>query len=279
MKDKELFEEGEPVEEERTIAGYSEAEAVKILKALKRGQPIKKKRYTIGQKNTRWGVISDTHWGNRVSDKGLYEHAVKEFKRRKVDFVTHVGDVCDGLYTNRPGHVYELEAIGADEQMNLAADLLSQIDQPIFMITGNHTRNTFHRNAGLEIGHSLERMVDGLHYIGNGEGDIELNRGVKLKLMHPDGGTAYAISYKSQKLVESFGGGEKPHILEIGHFHKAEYIFYRNIHVIQAATLCGQTPFMRGKQLPAHKGFWICTANIGKRGVAKFTPEFYPAYD
>lgn len=86
-------------------------------------------------------------------------------------------------------------------------------------------------------------------------------------------------SYKMQKLVESLEGGSKPNILVEGHYHKAMYMFNRNIHTLEAATLCGQTGWMRGKKIPAHKGFWVLEMDIGRRGITKFVPHFYPAYD
>lgn len=48
-------------------------------------------------------------------------------------------------------------------------------------------------------------------------------------------------SYKLQKYVNSLGGGDKPHIIIEGHFHKACYMFYRNIHCIDAGCFDGAT--------------------------------------
>ena len=81
-----------------------------------------------------------------------------------------------------------------------------------------------------------------------------------------------------QKLMESFTGGEKPNILVQGHYHKALYMFNRNIHGLEAGTMCGQTSWMRGKKIPAHKGFWIIDLSLGKGGIGKFAPAFYPGY-
>jgi len=98
-------------------------------------------------------------------------------------------------------------------------------------------------------------------------------------MLHPDGGSSYAISYKSQKIIESLEGGHKPNVLLIGHFHKSEYIFYRNIHCIQAGTLEGQTKFMKGNHLSAHKGFWLLDIESNTKGdVTAFGSTFYPSY-
>jgi len=82
-----------------------------------------------------------------------------------------------------------------------------------------------------------------------------------------------------QKLMESFGGGEKPEILAEGHYHKALYMFNRNIHGIESGTMCDQTGWMRGKKIPAHTGFWILDIYHAKKGgVERINPQFVPLY-
>jgi hypothetical protein len=75
-----------------------------------------------------------------------------------------------------------------------------------------------------------------------------------LHLMHPGGGTAYAISYTVQKICESYDGGDKPAVLLAGHYHKMSYNVIRNVHAIQTGCTQDQTPFMRKKKIPAHVG-------------------------
>jgi hypothetical protein len=87
----------------------------------------------------------------------------------------------------------------------------------------------------------------------------------EIMLLHPDGGSAYALSYKPQKICESLEGGSKPNLLGVGHFHKAEFIpAYRNIAVFQVGTFEKQTPFMARKGLAAHVGGWIVSVTVGK---------------
>ena len=54
---------------------------------------------------------------------------------------------------------------------------------------------------GLDIGEELERANDHYKFVGFNEQDLELDNGLKIRLRHPGGGTAYAISYKMQKYV------------------------------------------------------------------------------
>ncbi len=88
-----------------------------------------------------------------------------------------------------------------------------------------------------------------------------ISGGTTLALIHPSGGTAYALSYKPQKWAESLSGGKKPDIAGIGHFHKIEQLFYRNIHIFQTGTFESQTPFMARKGLAAMVGAWILSIN------------------
>lgn len=86
-------------------------------------------------------------------------------------------------------------------------------------------------------------------------------------------------SYRTQKAIDSFSGGEKPHVLLVGHFHKMEHIFYRNVHAFQVGTIESQTDYMRGKPTPAIMGFWILTIHHNKSGVARVESEWYPYYE
>lgn len=272
---------GESKQEKEILKALRESNLTdsEIKAMLKSKKPATSKVYRLGGRDVYYGVISDSHIGNKAYDSPLADLAAKTFNKEKVDFVLHGGDICDGLYTNRPGHVFELDQIGADDQVERAIEELDKIKRPIFAITGNHTWNTFFKNAGYDIGRRLEERVSNLTYLGNAEGTVELSKGVRIQLLHPDGGTAYAISYRPQKIIESLDGGSKPSIMHIGHFHKAEYIFYRNVHTFQNGTLCSQTPFMKGKNLAAHKGFWLVRAKINKMGVTQIEPKFVPAYD
>jgi len=230
-------------------------------------------------KHLRFGIISDSHIGSVYFDGSFMKYAVDVLNKNSPDFVIHGGDVCEGHYEGiRDGSVFELEHIGGDAQIERAVKELGRIKSPIKFITGNHEYNTFYRKSGIEIGKTLQRRLTNSEYLGNGEGWIILPHKKRIQILHPDGGTAYAISYRPQKIAESITGGSKPDILTISHFHKLEYLFYRNIHILQTGTLENQTKFMKGRHISAHKGFIICDVDFGKDGISKFSPTFYPGY-
>jgi hypothetical protein len=101
-----------------------------------------------------------------------------------------------------------------------------------------------------------------------------------VRVLHPGGGSSYAISYSVQKIIESYQGGEKPDVLLIGHYHKADYVFCRGVHAVQTGCTQDQSPFMRKKKLAAHLGGWIIEMATDENGaVTRFKQEFMPFYD
>ena len=227
------------------------------------------------------GILADTHIGHKKFDEGFMKFASETFRKEGIKNVYHAGDICEGM-SGRPGHVYELKHIGFSAQVGEAERLFKKYypDFNIYAITGNHDQwFRYKADNGADVGEELQHRLPNFKYLGENEAHIKLGPKARLMLFHPGDGTAYANSYKMQKLVESLEGGNKPNVIVEGHYHKALYQFLRNVHAIDGGTLCGQTGWMRGKKIPAHKGFWILDMDIGKRGITKFTPHFYPAYD
>lgn len=89
---------------------------------------------------------------------------------------------------------------------------------------------------------------------------------------------SYALSYRLQKLAESFTGGKKPNILLAGHVHKMCYVFDRMIHCVSVPSLQMQTPWMASKKLAAHTGFLIIEFDSNVNGVCNFQFKYYPFY-
>lgn len=265
-----------------TKAGYTPEEINEFIKSVSKAKSTITDSYYLGKEHSKFLLGGDTHIGHIKYDRPLLKLAADIAREEKVDFFAHTGDIFDGWYQNRPSSIFEQDAIGFDRQMDLAVEQLKQFDCPILYITGNHSYNTFVRGAGIEAGPYLQSRLKDVgvesKFLGNAEGDIFIGK-THLRLLHPDGGTAYAISYKPQKIIESLESGQKPNILGIGHFHKAEYLFYRNVHCLQTGTFCGQTKFMKGKGIPAHKGFWVVDLYTKKDGqIDGIVPKLYPAY-
>ena len=259
--------------------GMTQQEAIQLLKSAKL-KPSKTVYRPTPSTKVRYGYISDTHIGHKAFNEPLFMRAVHEFKTRTVDFIVHPGDHVEGM-SGRPGHVYELTHIGFESQVKRAVELYSEFGNiPMYGSDGNHDFWYVQKNDnGAYGGRTLQSRLSNYTHLGEWEGDLVIGNGVKLKLFHANDGTAYATSYKLQKLIESFTGGEKPNIVHSGHYHKAMSAFIRNVHGFESGTICGQSGFMRGKKIPAHMGFGIVDVVLGRGTVKELTHTFFPAYD
>lgn len=228
------------------------------------------------------GVLGDTQLGSLYDDIGWLKTAYNVFAAEGIRKVFHTGDMVDGEFMY-PGHRYELRIVGADNQVKYACKNYPYKRQiTTYFITGNHDLS-FWANAGCDVGERIAEKREDLVYLGREEKDMEIQdsrgRKIKLRLTHPGGGTAYALSYHSQKYIEALSGGEKPNIIFMGHYHKSELIpNYRNIALFQSGTLQHQTPFMRRKKIAAMTGFWIVEFGIDRKGLVRLKAEFFPFF-
>ena len=116
-------------------------------------------------------------------------------------------------------------------------------------------------------------------YLGRANAKVNLTPNCVLEINHPLDASAYALSYGLQKMIDAMSGGEKPNIYLGGHHHKAMYLFYRNIHAFECGTTQAQTPWMRGKRIPAHMGGWIVEVHVDEEGtITRCKGEFIPFY-
>lgn len=233
----------------------------------------------VGKSNiVRFGVISDAHIGHKEFDENLFNHAREEFKKFGCEFVLDQGDRFEGM-SGRPGHIYELAHIGYKSQKREVVRLYRSLGLPIYGIDGNHDLWYQEKHSmGVAPGEDLAQEIPGYTHLGEWEGMLHIGP-LKIYLFHGNDGSAYATSYKLQKLIEGFSPGEKPHLVFSGHYHKAMYGFIRGVHAFESGTLCGQTKFMRGKKLSAHMGFWCVEVEYGDEGVRSITPKFFPWFE
>lgn len=251
----------------------------------KSAQRIVRTNHFIG-KPMQFGIVADMHMCSKSERLDVVEAAYDEFTARGIDTVLCPGNYVDGeARFNR----YELYAHGIADQCQYCIDHWPQREGiKTFYIDGDCHEGWYLQREGIEFGRylMLEAQRQGrkdLVYLGSMEADIELKApkgSAVVKLMHPGGGTAYAISYAVQKLAESYQGGEKPAVAIVGHYHKFEYSFPRSIHIVQPGCCQDQTRFMRKLKLAAHVGF--CTIELQQDvggSITRFTPTFFPFWD
>lgn len=232
-----------------------------------------------GTEIIRFALMGDTQLGSKYTQLTYLHDFYDLCVREGITDVYHTGDITDGLKM-RVGHEYELYEISADEMRDDVVKNYPERDNiTTHFITGNHDASIY-KHVGYDIGQAIANARYDMKYLGRDCATIDLTPNCNLELRHPWDGTAYALSYKMQKMIEAMEGDTKPNILAVGHYHKAEYLFYRNVHAIQTGCFQGQTPFTRGKGISVHLGGWIVQARVDQDGTIQgFAPEFVPFYN
>jgi UDP-2,3-diacylglucosamine pyrophosphatase LpxH len=231
-----------------------------------------------GTQTLRFAVMGDTQFGSNYAQITHLHNFYDICAAEGIVDVYHTGDITEGLKM-RPGHEYEVYTVSADEMRDdVILNYPKRDGITTHFITGNHDASIY-KHIGYDIGQAIARERPDMKYLGRDCAIVHLTPNCTMELRHPWDGTAYALSYKLQKMIEAMESDSKPNILAVGHYHKCEYIFYRNIHALQTGCFQGQTPFTRGKGISVHMGGWIIEIKVDKDGTIKrFTPSIIPYY-
>lgn len=230
------------------------------------------------KKTITFGLIGDTQLGSKYAQLTALNSFYDILEKRGIKTVYHTGDITDGIKM-RMGHEYELYVSSADSMKDhVVKDYPKRDGVTTYFITGNHDASLY-KHVGYDIGRAIDIERPDMSYLGRDCAVVNLTDNCTLELRHPWDGTAYALSYKPQKMIEAMESDSKPNILAIGHYHKAEYLFYRNIHCFQTGCFQSQTPFTRGKGISVAIGGWIISIDVNDDGTIKsINPEFIPIY-
>lgn len=235
---------------------------------------------------TRLGLVSDTHLCCKEERLDALHAQYDLFVAEGIKTVFHAGNIVDGyiaringdsVYHTTPDGQAQYVVDNYPQRKGITTNFITGDDHESWFAPG------FNFGAYLEMVARREGRTD-LVYIGHVEGDVELKCGKHtqiLKIQHPGGGSAYARSYKGQKMVESFQGGEKPAILVQGHYHVSGYSFDRNVHIVGMPGFQDQTVFGRKKHLRFEVGGCIIEFKMSPDtgGITRFRSEFNMFFD
>jgi biotin operon repressor len=213
-----------------------------------------------------FGFTSDNHLCSKYSRLDVLNDLYDQFASQEVDRVFNAGNWIDG---EARFNMHDLLVHGMDGQLQYLAKHYPQRPGLVtYAVAGDDHEGWYCQREGVDIGRYAQNVMrengrqDWVD-MGYMESYVRLvnsdsGESTMLHLMHPGGGSAYAVSYTVQKIVEGYDGGDKPAVLLAGHYHKLSYNLARNVHAIQTGTTEDQTPFMRKKKLSAHVGGGIC---------------------
>lgn len=210
-------------------------------------------------------LISDTHYGSLYHDPDATYAFLEYAQSQGVCHVLHAGDVLEGERMHF-GQDRELSHAGLTAQLAAINETFpTGLDMNISFIIGNHDIS-YRKQSGIDVGAAIARET-GWEHIGDCFGEVKYatpNGDYRITLVHPGGGTAYAVSYRMQKQIEQWEGGKKPDMLVAGHFHKAMWLpSYRNVSGLYPGCFQKQTPFMASKSLAAHVAGVILDVTVG----------------
>jgi predicted phosphodiesterase len=257
--------------------GLTEPQLRKILSGNKRIPQVIKSQMT--NKKFYFGVVSDTHLGSNFEKLDELHTFYSICKKMRIKNILHAGDIVAGQGIYR-GQENEIHTFGATKQADYVIKKYPFIKGiKTYFITGNHCL-AYWRQNGVDIGKLISEKRKDMLYLGQYQGDVFLN-GIKIRLIHPDGAGAYAISYKLQKIAEQIPSGEKPQVLIAGHYHTSLYFFYRNMHLLQAGAFEGQNSYLLRKGINPSIGGWTVEVRISgdkKGSLVAFVPCWIPFF-
>ncbi|MDI3259449.1 MAG: hypothetical protein QJR02_07110 [Sinobacteraceae bacterium] len=210
----------------------------------------------------RFGACGDNHLGSKYARLDVLNELYDIYAKEGIKTVYNTGNWIDG---EASFNVHDLLVRGMEEQLDYLAEHYPRREGIVtHAVAGDDHEGWYAQKFGVDIGLRAEQTMRAAgrsdwRNLGYMEAHIRLRHartGAEsiLAVVHPGGGSAYALSYTVQKIVESLEGGEKPAVGLYGHYHKLMVANIRNVWTIQTGTTQDQTPFMRKKRLAAHVG-------------------------
>jgi len=209
-----------------------------------------------------FGATSDNHLCSKHERLDVLNDLYDRFEKRGVDRVFNAGNWIDG---EARFNKHEIHTHGMDQQLKYLAKMYPQRPGIVtYAVAGDDHEGWYAQREGVNIGKYAENVMRAAGRtdwvdLGYMEAHIKLTnfntgKSTMLAVVHPGGGSSYALSYSIQKIIESLDGGEKPAVGLYGHYHKLWAGNIRNVWCLQTGTREAQTSFMRKKKLEAHVG-------------------------
>lgn len=263
------------------------AEGITLATSIERLEPHAIDTAQFSDEEFCFGITADNHVGSKYARLDVLNDLADRWHAQGVSKVFVAGNWIDG--SGRRFNQHDIYVAGVDGQVaNFIEKLPKRKGLEWDILSGDDHEGWFVQDEHVNIGHVLEDEAKragrlDIHDLGYMERDIELvqpHGSARIRIAHMGGGSAYALSYSMQKYVESLQGGEKPNVIIGGHYHKFDYNYAREVHLIQPGCTQDQTPFMRKKKLQAMVGgctLWIRQNELGI--ITSCKVEWMPYYD
>jgi len=230
---------------------------------------------TLGTKGRlRLAVIADTHFGSIYEQTTALTAFYAEADRRRVDAFIHGGDLTQGTPKMHRGMEHEVHLHSADGQVASTAEKLpkSRRGKKIYILTGNHD-DSWINESGTNVVRQVAALRPDVEYIGRDSCYLTLD-GLRIYVVHPDGGQSYAKSYRPQKITEAIPIRERTQLVIIAHFHTYGVFKVQESQVVMQPCFQGQYPWLMRKGLYPAIGGVILDIIYDDDGITEFTHTF-----
>lgn len=228
------------------------------------------------------GLVSDTHLCSDAERLDLIEKAYTRFEAEGIKTVIHAGDISDGWEVYR-GHVQHIKVAGCQNQAKYVIDHYpSRIGIKTFFIGGNHDMKSFEKQGVDQCSLMVNgfdkdnKHVDGrkdLVYLGQYSRMLMLPHEITAQVLHPHGGSAYAVSYPQQKRSREMRSDTRPHLQLSGHFHTFNWIVQDFTHMVALPAFQDETEFFIRLGFGRQMGFCILEYQLGWMKFEQFKIE------
>ena len=223
------------------------------------------------------GMISDTCLNSQYTRMDIIHTAYDFFKKTRVPYVLHCGNITDG-YLKSSTHVDHILWQDYGGMMRYIKENYPDIGVPTYFIGGRNERTFFKRMVYNEVTEALEKthvcydledLRDDLIFLGMHNAKIQIASKTTLALASPKGGSRkpYTISHPMQKILESYGGGEKPDVQIVGYYNQRWSGVHLGVNAIMIGTTQNQPPEGYSDAEPSHTlGALVLKFKFNKNG-------------
>lgn len=234
----------------------------------------------LGKNHYRIGLVSDTHAGSKFEQLSALRSFYRYADDLLVDFFIHAGDWTQGSNRMHLGMEHEVHAHGAEAQVAYTVATYPQSQREgvrTFGIGGNHDAS-FKKDGGSNVVRQIAKERADIVYLGEDAAYLTLGP-LRAYILHPDGGGAYAKSYKPQKIAESLPVEKDVRLLLLGHYHVWGQFKERRTHAFSLPCFQSQYSWLARKGLHPDIGGLILDLYLDDDGNLRRVTTELVTYD
>lgn len=177
------------------------------------------------------GLISDSHWGSKASQMSGLIKAVDIMYDCGIRDILHCGDLNAGRNVYK-GQELDNVTMRADEQLSLVTAYWPKRDGLRYRIMGGNHDWSLVKHGGFNAVKAACKAREDFTYCGFDLVTVPLTDEIDAMMWHPSGGQAYAMSYRSQKMVEQIALEQLMKVIKKSATPRVRFLFVGHWHGI-----------------------------------------------